>query len=232
MAFLVIGAGLTILAAVHRGPAWALLWPGAAFLVVAGAYFRESPAIFGKRRDGTVAWPPRVLLAPYLVATWVAWRLHRWVSRRPWCTEVIPGLWFGGRPGGNDLPEGVSLVVDMTAEFAEPRAVVARADYRCLPTLDATAPAEGPFVALVREIADSPRGVYVHCAIGLGRSAVVAAGVLLAKGLAAGANQAVALLKKDRPKVNLSRSQRNLLAAVAGKLLAGAGPRGTGGTAG
>ena len=226
LAFLSIGAGLAALAVIHRGAAWVLLWPGAAFLAVAAAYFRQSPKVFGKRPDGTMAWPPRLLFLPYLLATWALWRVHRLISRGRCCGQVAPGLWVGRRPLGHELPEGASLVVDMTAEFVEPRGVVSRASYRCLPTLDATAPAREPFLSLVGEIAGWPGGVYVHCANGYGRSAVVAAAVMMAKGLAADAEQAVALLVKARPKVSLSRSQRDLLMKVAGLLAANARPHG------
>jgi protein-tyrosine phosphatase len=64
---------------------------------------------------------------------------------------------------------------------------------------------------LSREIADWPGAVYIHCAVGHGRSATVAAAVLLARGLAANPREAVALLRRSRPLVRLTRVQRCVL---------------------
>lgn len=209
--FLAAGGGLTALAAAIGGPAWLLLWPAAASWTVAAAYLGLGPGVFGKRPDGTVAWPARLLLWPYLSAAWVLWRLHRLLGAGRCCDEVADGLWLGRRPYHDELPAGVSLVVDLTSEFAEPRAVLAKAAYRCLPTLDASAPPQRAFLELVREVASWEGCVYVHCANGRGRSATAVAAVLMARGSADNVEQAMALLKKARPKTNLSRPQMRLL---------------------
>src|SRR5947209_17823719 len=61
-------------------------------------------------------------------------------GREPCCPEVVPGIWVGRRAYARELPPDITLVVDLTAEFPEPRAVRAGRSYVCLPTLDATAP--------------------------------------------------------------------------------------------
>jgi protein-tyrosine phosphatase len=220
--FLLISAGATALAVALGGAAWALLWVAAAFLIVASAYLGLGPRLLGKRGDGTIASPARLLLGPYFLATWALWRLHPHLVPDNPCAEVAPGLWLGRRPRKEELPEGVSLLVDLTAEFTEPRGLVAKVRYRCLPTLDADAPARGPLLALVEEIAAFSGGVYVHCANGRGRSALVVAAVLLARGLAGDVEQALALVRKARPNIDLSKSQRRLLERVSRALIASA----------
>ena len=226
LTFLLVGTVLTALAAAVGGAAWVLLWPGLVFLLVAVAYMGLGPRLLGKRADGTIAWPARLLLGPYLLANWVLWRVHQLLLPGPRWVEVLPGLWMGARPCRDDLPGGASLVVDLTAEFAESKRALAGRAYRCLPTLDASAPAEGPFLELVAEVAAWQAGVYVHCANGRGRSAAVVAGVLMARGLADDADGAIALLKKARPGVNLSKAQRRLLARAAGELATSPGAPG------
>ncbi len=224
LTFLAIGGGLVALAAVLGGVAWVLLWPGAAFLAVAAAYLGLGARLLGKRADGSIFWPARVLLGPYLLSAWVAWRLHRLWMPGPCWVEVAPGLWMGRRAAAGELPEAAKWVVDLTAEFAEPREVVRRRRYRCLPTLDASAPPEEGFLALVRQIAGLEAGVYVHCANGRGRSAAVVAAVLVARGIAADARQALALLRRCQPKINLSSEQSKLLERAAVRLAAEAPP--------
>jgi protein-tyrosine phosphatase len=109
-----------------------------------------------------------------------------------------------------ELPQGVGLVVDLTCELAEPRPI-REGSYRCLPTLDGGAPDREQFVAVVQEVARFKGSTFIHCAAGHGRSATLAAGVLLAKGIVGSVEEAEALLRSKRRGVFLTRSQRRLL---------------------
>jgi protein-tyrosine phosphatase len=184
---------------------------------VAAAYQWIGPKVFGKRPDGTLAWWSVVALLPFLLFTWLLWRLQRRFSGSDCCNEVAPGIWLGRRAYGWELPAGISLVVDLTAEFPEPKDVRAGRSYRCLPTLDTRAPEERAFQQLVEEIVAWPGSVYIHCAAGHGRSATVAAAALIARGLAQEVTQAEHLLKQARPGVSLNSVQRGLLERVMGK---------------
>ena len=68
------------------------------------------------------------MLLPYLALTWFAWHLRRLVSRQPCCHEVAPGLWLGRRPLAREVPAGVVLLVDLTAEFCAGTGVHSRAN--------------------------------------------------------------------------------------------------------
>src|SRR5207253_2722028 len=98
--------------------------------------------VCGKRRDGRLATRSVILLLPYLLPTWLAWHCFRLLSREACCNEVTPGLWLGRRAFDRELPPGIGLVIDLTAEFAAPRGVRSGREYHCVPTLDATAPDE------------------------------------------------------------------------------------------
>jgi protein-tyrosine phosphatase len=209
--FAMLGAYLLALAWSLEEAGWLLGWPAASFLLLAAAYAGLGPGLLGKRTDGRMAWWSLPLFWPYLLAAHAVWLLHRRFSREACCNEIVPGLWLGRRVFARELPAGVDLVVDLTAEFSEPRGVRSGRNYLCLPTLDGVTPPEGPFLAVVEKLAGWPGTAYVHCALGHSRSALVVAAVLLARGLAADAGQARALVRHARPGVDLTRPQRRML---------------------
>lgn len=150
LTLLLVGAGQGVLAALYPQAAWLLAWSGLGFGVVAVAYALQKPGVFGKRGDGTMAWGPCVLLLPYLLLTWLLWYCQTRFSREAVCDEVAPGLWLRRRVTGTELPPDVTLVVDLTSEFGEPRALRTGRAYLCLPTLDNAAPDLEAFAEAVR----------------------------------------------------------------------------------
>lgn len=178
---------------------------------MAAAYARQKPRVFGKRRGGTLAWGSCVLLLPYLLFTWLLWYCQTRFSREAVCDEVAPGLWLGRRASAKELPPDVTLVVDLTSEFSEPRAVRTGRAYLCLPTLDNAAPELKGFRDIVQQVADWNGEVYVHCALGHGRSALAAAAVLMARGVADTPEEAISLVERARPGVRLNPIQQSFL---------------------
>ncbi|MCE5236945.1 hypothetical protein LLH23_00455 [bacterium] len=192
-----------------RGGTLILLWTGVACLLVGLAYAGLGARMFGKRADGSLAWWAWVLL-PYLGFTYAVWKIKRRFSKETLYDEIVPGLWIGRRVLGDELPAGVQLVVDLTCEFAEPSSVLQRCAVRCLPTLNYDVPPVAALQALVTELADRD-GLYIHCAQGHGRSAVVAAAVLVRRGVAATVDEAVEMVVRVRPKTHLEGCQKQLL---------------------
>ncbi len=209
--FGLLSAYLFAAACLLGGWGWLLAWPAASFLLVGAAYLGLGPRVFGKRADGRRAWWAVALLLPYLLLTGILWHLLRLVSREPPCHEVAPRLWLGRRPLATELPPGVDLVIDLTAEFTAPSAVTAGRTYLCAPMLDALAPAERQLRDVIERATDWPGVVYVHCAQGHGRSALVVAALLLRRGLATDVQHALALLRQARPGIGLQRRQRQVL---------------------
>lgn len=211
LTLLLIGAGQGALAALYPRAAWLLLWSGGSFCVVAAAYAFQKPRVLGKRLDGTMAWGMCVLLLPYLLLTWLLWYVQTRFSREPVCDEVGPGLWLGRRATAAELPLGITLVVDLTSEFPKPRGLRANVTYLCLPALDNAAPERERFAEIVHNIAEWEGEAYVHCALGHGRSALVAAAVLMARGLTHSPERALGMIKQVRPGVRLNRTQQAFL---------------------
>jgi len=128
--------------------------------------------------------------------------------------EIIPGLWLGRYPMGNDIPQGVKLVVDLTTVLPRPKGIGAGVDYLCLPTLDGYAPERESFLELVDKVAKHPGPVLIHCARGRGRSATAMAADLIKRGLAADVDEAFALMKQRRSSVRLHRQQLESLHGI------------------
>ena len=206
-----VGIGQGALAILYPHAAWLLVWSGISFCLVAAAYALQKPQLFGKRKDGTLAWGPCVLLLPYLLLTWLIWYCQTRFSQESVCDEVGPGLWLGRRATVKELPPGITLIVDLTSEFSEPRGLRTGRAYLCLPTLDNAVPDAKALREAVHQAASCDGAVYVHCALGHGRSALVAAAVLRARGLVRTPVEGLARVKQARPGVRLNRAQQAFL---------------------
>ena len=210
-----LGLVLLTIAFSWRGVMWVMAWPALAVIVIGFGYLGLGPSVFGKRPDGSLQ-PLRALaFLPYHVVAflrmhWDAWRHHE----DAW-NEVAPGLYLGRRTMGA-LPNETRVVVDLTAELPAIHGVNASVQigalrYFVLPTLDATAPEEIAFVRLVQDLASHDGVIFIHCAAGHGRSATLAAAIVVARSLADDAKGAEAHLKRARPLVHLHREQRALV---------------------
>jgi protein-tyrosine phosphatase len=212
--FLILGSILGVEAVMLRGFYWILAWPGLSFAMVGAAYLGLGPSVLGKRPNGTMAWYAVTPLLPYLLLTWLTWHAVRLVSGEECCNEIVPELFIGRRPLAHELPENVTLVVDLTAEFAEAGGVRSGRHYLAFPMLDTGVPSVDNFEQLVRQITDWQGAAYIHCAQGHGRTGLVAAAELMAKGKAATAEEAVAVLAKARPRLALGKNQLAFLNRV------------------
>lgn len=198
---------------------WLLLWFSFDFFLLSFAYQRGSIKIFGKQADGKMSLVSIVLLLPALLFLWVVWHVRRSILKEEYSHEIIPGLWLGGRVLTGELPDNISLIVDLTAEFIEPQDVIAQKTYICLPTLDGSVPSDEKLLEIVEKICSWQGNVYLHCALGRGRSATVAAGILLAKGMVNDVDRAKTLLQSIRPGVDFSSTQRQSLERLKKQLL-------------
>ncbi len=190
-------------AMVIGGWGWIFAWPAISLVGVALAYGAGSARIFGKRRGVVPVWA-YVLFGPYFLGHRISWLLQS-RGRTP-CSQLLPQVWIGRQPGGRDVDElkkrGVTATLDLTAEFSEPRALRCSDDYFNLPILDLTLPDLDTLRRAVEIIDESSRrggGIYVHCALGYGRAAIVAAAYLLACGRAGDADDAMKQVRSCRP---------------------------------
>lgn len=210
--------------------AWAALlaYPALSLLAVALLYARAisgrnpGPWLKGERAPWL-----QVVFLPFRVVAWfatIAGRALHW--RTPPISEVAPGLYVGVRlflPEAARLERlGVRHVLDLCAELPT-NALLARPPFERLqlPVLDRCPPAPDE-VARAAEWVAAKRAeghpVYIHCAFGRGRSAMVAAAVLLRMGLARRPDEALALLVKARDIVRVKGAQYRALERYARSL--------------
>lgn len=205
--FAVAAALLSVYAMLHGGLRLVLLWPALTCLLVSGSYFRLTPRLFGKRPEGTLAPWSTLLLFPYVGSALVAWHGMRLINGEAPFHDLLPSVRIGRRLLAGELPADVEMVVDLTCEFAEPAAARAVRQYVSFPILDGAPAPHAELLALVQQLARIEAPMYVHCAIGRGRTGMVAAALLLARGEAATAEAALRMVCERRASVRLTRAQ-------------------------
>jgi hypothetical protein len=189
-----------------------LLSAAVSFFGVALAYFRRWPGLLGKTRQGRLLSSSYFLFWPYHLLNFVSLWVYRLLFREPPWHEIAPGIYLGRRLLPGEKPPAARTVVDLTAEFSEPDRVRRDRHYHCIPLLDSTAPSPGELEFALDWIEKAPEGgVFIHCALGHGRSATVVAAHLIASGRASDPAAAVALLRQRRPLVRLLPGQFNAL---------------------
>jgi predicted protein tyrosine phosphatase len=209
----IAAAGLAVAAWAIWPWGWLLVWPAATLVIATAGYCGLGTAIYHKI-DGRLTLSTRLIMGPLLLGQWLSLLYYR-RQCRAW-DEVIPGLLIGRqlteREAAAAVREGVTAVLDLTAEFSETWAFLGTT-YHNLRILDLTAPSPSQLreaVAFLRE--ETEKGtVYVHCKIGYSRSAAVIGAYLLAVGQAATADQAISMLRQVRPSIIVRPEAANLL---------------------
>lgn len=192
---------------------WLFLWPAAVLVATAIVYILGTPAAFLKRCDGTLPWYAWIVWGPLFAYQWVVYEGGRRLTDEPVCTEVAPGVYVARRPYLHEIPLSVAIVVDLCAEFPAARGVPVGRTYLAIPTLDRAAPTAAQIAAAVEAVLAANGPAFIHCAHGHGRSATVAAAVLVRRGDATLAN-VEAKMQALRPRIRLNAIQRAALEAA------------------
>ncbi|HKP04675.1 MAG TPA: dual specificity protein phosphatase family protein [Chthoniobacterales bacterium] len=180
-----------------------LLWPVVSLGIASAAYFGFGPVVF-RKENGQLPWTSWWALGPVLLGHKLS-RLYYQRQCRAW-HELTPRVWIGRtlnrREAAAAVQQGVTAILDLTAEFSEPPPFRTMT-YLNMPVLDLTAPTTEQLEEMAVFIAEqSARGiVYVHCKIGYSRTAAAAAAYLLRAGLAATVPEALDLIRGVRPTV-------------------------------
>jgi protein-tyrosine phosphatase len=94
------------------------------------------------------------------------------------------------------LPWNVTTVIDLTSEFSQK---LVRVDYVSLPILDDATPSVSDLEKLMEIFRTRRGGVYIHCAEGKGRTALVASILLTELGVCRNLPAALEMVKRVRP---------------------------------
>ena len=200
----IIGALICLAATIVLRP-WSmvLLWPAVSLGIVATAYFGVGPKIF-RKGVGKLPLSTKLVLGPCLLGQHLSLIYYR-RQCRPW-DEIFLGIWIGrqlnNREAGRAVREGVTAVLDLSAEFSETKPFRAL-NYKNIPVLDLTAPTSAQLNEMAEFITSNmERGiVYVHCKIGYSRSTAAIVAYLLVSGRANNAAEAFSIIRRARPSI-------------------------------
>ena len=209
--FLTLSFFLFLMAFVFRGWFLLLLWPATSLCLVGLGYVVFGHRVFGKCSDGSMRFTRMMILLPYLGSLWLLWHVIRLVSREPAYNTLVDGIVIGRRLLSKELPFDINTVVDLTSEFPAPLALRSVRNYVAAPMLDGFVLAPHLLAELVSNIVSTDSPVFIHCAQGHGRTGLVAALVLVARGDASHAENALDMVKSCRPLVRLNTVQKRTL---------------------
>lgn len=181
------------------------VWPAVACGIMALAYATGLSRLLGKE-NGTLSPSAEWCLLPVLVAT--AQIQRKWLQRSPGWHEVASGVFFSRKVTKKEAAElvqgGDLAVIDLTAESNAPVAFREHAHYHNLPLLDLV-PLQPHHIAaaldLIRQERNAGRRVFLHCQLGLQRSALIAAHWLVETGKASDLDDAKRKVRALEPQV-------------------------------
>ena len=178
-----------------------LMWTAIALLLVAAAYYGLERQVF-QRHKGIMRWPARLMLAPYLLGSYISYRYY--TRHLPACQKIYDNIWLGAFPRAQVIQMPWVGVLDMTNEFANAPINATLQHY--LPTMDLTPPSPKVLVKAVRWLdnAQLHGNTLVHCALGLSRSASVVICWLVWRGHVASLQTAINLVTSQRNGVVLN----------------------------
>ncbi|MEN3942822.1 phosphatase PAP2/dual specificity phosphatase family protein [Prosthecobacter sp. SYSU 5D2] len=200
--FYYLGAAFVLLLACQMNMPWSLLlsWPAAALGTVSAAYFGAGALVLGKNK-GRLPVMTQWLLAPWFIGQEISWWWYRRQSAK-W-DQLTPRVWMGSVPDHDAayemVQDGVTHVLDLTAEFEAPKAFRDLPGYRNIAVTDLTAPTQEQLFAAAAFIEKARKDgiVFVHCKAGYSRTAAAVGAWLLQSGGTTEA--ALAQMKEARP---------------------------------
>ncbi len=195
-----------------------MFWPVTCCLLLSAGYGGWVPNVFGKQENGSVRWSSTLVLLPYLAIYRALWHILRSLDSKPVGNRISSGLWVGRRPLADEIPANISLLVDLTSEFATPQYEGFAGKIIRLPILDGAGASPESLTQLVKNIRTHDGEVLIHCAEGHGRSVMVAVAVLLDRKTVRTIPDGVALVRQQRPKARLRPPQKASLQILGGHL--------------
>ncbi len=210
--------GMTLIALGSSSGTWMVpvAWMGGDFLLLGVAHAMGAHRIIGKRADGSLAWWGWLLFLPLLALTAVVWRLTCLLSREPAYNALTEDLVVGRRLLPSELPREFDNYIDLTAEFAEPRAIRRKPGYVSVSILDGGAVNPEDLRDAVAGL--RPGTTFIHCAQGHGRTGMFALAVLISNGTAKSVEEGLHILQANRPGIRLNRAQRQCIERIAAQV--------------
>ncbi|WP_206483638.1 diacylglycerol kinase family protein [Thalassotalea sp. G2M2-11] len=199
----------------------AILWIAASLLIVSIAYLFQRPAIFRKRIDGTIPLYIQWIFVPFFLGVQLYNSWARKNDKVPAIQEIDDNTYLACRLFPRDIERldelNITTILDVTAEFSGLNwsANNEHLNYLNIPVLDHQSPTNEQIKqALYYLTSHSQQGqkVVIHCALGRGRSVLIAAAYLLSKNPDDSVEQTLAKINGIRRTANLNKTQKKALA--------------------
>lgn len=192
-----------VLACIFKGFALWLFWPAISLLIVALGYFLWGTAIFQKDMQGKMSLSARVILAPYLLGTYIS-KLY-FTRNLPECTQITKQVYLGALPLKDTIK--TDGLLDLTAEF-DTSAIKCKNKIIC-PRMDLTAQTPVQIQEAVSKLTQLTESgtVLVCCALGLSRSATIVAAYLMSQNHSLTVEDAVNKIKQLRPQATFDEEE-------------------------
>jgi protein-tyrosine phosphatase len=189
-----------------------------ALIGVGCAFILGKPGLFMKNAAGTLSPLSYLIFWPYFTLNTITLGLFRVLSQENALDKIVPDLYIGCQLSIIDykrfLSLGIKSTLDLTSEFGEVGFIRTGQNYLSIPLLDTTAPTlnqlEEAVSWITARLSEGP--VFVHCALGHGRSATVVAAFLIKAGIVNDIKGAVEFIKAKRSGVDLRSKQLSVLA--------------------
>jgi protein-tyrosine phosphatase len=182
-----------------------LVWVGFGFFVTGLGHLGLGARIYAKNRRGVLPLWSKVLHLPFLLYTWGVWHVTRFFSREPLYDRITDSVTIGRRMLPGESSEAFSNWIDLTAEFDEPEEFRQGTNYISLPVLDGGVPSVQELKEALDRMNDGP--TFIHCALGHGRSGIIALALLARDNPAASLEANLERLQKARPGLRLNGRQ-------------------------
>ncbi|MDH6310519.1 protein-tyrosine phosphatase/membrane-associated phospholipid phosphatase [Dysgonomonas sp. PFB1-18] len=158
-----------------------LLWLSITLLLVGVAYVTSNHR-FLKREDGTINILKKVIYLPY-TAIYKAFRLFFCKNEKHPVTEIYPRVFLGPILNRKQADKfninDKTIVIDLSAELEENKAIRQKATYYSFPILDIGVAEKEYIDSILKTLSvlytnmDSDQKIYIHCLMGYSRSVFI-----------------------------------------------------------
>lgn len=211
--YLGLATAFTGLAITTKGVGYIFFYHAVSCVLVAVSY-GMGRTLLSKSCGGYSAYS-WILFAPYLAGNWCTWRYY--TTRVTAFQEILPHVFVGRRLFRREAraltARGITAVLDLAPELLETPALTSL-NYCHQPMLDLVPPSRESLLAAVAFIEANVRRtkVYIHCKLGLSRSAAVVAAYLIKNGYTM--SGALALIEKARPGLVICQDTKETLRSL------------------
>ncbi|MDX1959640.1 MAG: dual specificity protein phosphatase family protein [Leptospiraceae bacterium] len=189
-----------------------LYWFSCSFFYLGGIYFLNKPNLLAKNQYlGRISGFIILFNLPYFLLINSIWFLKDTFSKENRTDYFFENYYIGKKVSFKNLPKNIETVVDLTAELNEDYDIVRNKNYILFPILDGSIPDINDFYLLIKKITNLQNNIYIHCAEGHGRTAIVAIVLYLLKNKELSINDGISFVKSKREKISLNETQKEFL---------------------